>query len=36
MINNPATASLIQAMAKNADRVNEAIVGETVREFQLI
>lgn len=36
MINNLATAALIQAMAQNVERVSEAIVGQTVREFQLL
>ncbi len=36
MINNLATASLIQAMATESDRVGESIVSETVREFQLV
>ncbi len=36
MINNLATAALIQAMAQNVERVTEAIVAQTVREFQLV
>jgi general secretion pathway protein A len=34
-INNLATASLLQAMAENASRVNEAILRQTMNEFQL-
>ncbi len=36
MINNLATASLIQAMARETERVSEAVVRETVREFQCV
>jgi len=35
MINNLATACLLQAMAENATRVNEAILRQTLNEFQL-
>ena len=35
MINNLATACLLQAMAENASRVNEAILRQTLNEFQL-
>ena len=34
-INNLATACLVQAMADNANRVNEAIVRQTLNEFTL-
>jgi general secretion pathway protein A len=34
-INNLATACLLQAMADNASRVNEAILRQTLNEFQL-
>ena len=34
-INNLATACLLQAMAENASRVNEAILRQTMNEFQL-
>jgi general secretion pathway protein A len=34
-INNLATACLLQAMAENAHRVNEAILRQTMNEFQL-
>jgi general secretion pathway protein A len=34
-INNLGTACLLQAMAENASRVNEAILRQTMNEFQL-
>jgi len=34
-INNVATACLLQAMADNANRVNEALVRQTLNEFTL-
>jgi len=34
-INNLATACLLQAMAENASRINEAILRQTMNEFQL-
>ncbi|HZD09859.1 MAG TPA: hypothetical protein VE553_00830 [Candidatus Binatia bacterium] len=34
-INNLATACLLQAMAEDASRVNEAILRQTMNEFQL-
>ena len=35
LINNLATACLLQAMAENAKGVNEAILRQTLNEFQL-